>query len=45
MPLTEEDICKEFHVIVVANKEELAEPLGKMDPQPKRYVVQILTRA
>ena len=37
----EEDIYKEFPVIVAANKEELAEQLAQMEPQPERYIVQI----
>ena len=37
----EEDIYKEFPVIVAANKEELAEQLAQMEPQPEKYVVQI----
>ena len=41
MTYMEEDICKDFPVVVAANKEALAAQLVRMEPQPERYVVQI----
>lgn len=41
MTLMEEEVCKEFPVIVAANKEKLAAQLAQMESQPEKYVVQI----